>query len=82
MRKEAKANVTRNGDIITVDYNPKAPIEERVNTLAECVNLLAKSIMSVSNKVDEQEKILSDVVECCSNLITDVQDLSDEVYYN
>lgn len=82
MRKEAKANVTRNGDIITVDYNPKAPIEERVNTLAECVNLLAKSIMSVSNKVDEQEKILSDVVECCSNLIEDVEDLSDEVYYN
>lgn len=82
MRKEAKANVTRNGDIITVDYNPKAPIEERVNTLAECVNLLAKSIMSVSNKVDEQEKILSDVVECCSNLITDVQDLNDEVFYN
>lgn len=82
MRKKAKANVTRNGDIITVDYNPKAPIEERVNTLAECVNLLAKSIMSVSNKVDEQEKILADVVECCSNLITDVQDLSDEVYYN
>ena len=80
MRKEAKANVTRNGDIITVDYNPKAPIEERVNTLAECVNLLAKSIMSVSNKVDEQEKILSDVVECCSNLITDVQDLNDEVF--
>ena len=82
MRKEAKANVTRNGDIITVDYNPKAPIEERVNTLAECVNLLAKSIMSVSNKVDEQEKILSDVVECCSNLITDVEDLNDEVFYN
>ncbi len=82
MRKEAKANVTRNGDIITVDYNPKAPIEERVNTLAECVNLLAKSIMSVSNKVDEQEKILSDVVECCSNLITDVQDLNDEVFYS
>ena len=82
MRIEAKANVTRNGDIITVDYNPKAPIEERVNTLAECVNLLAKSIMSVSNKVDEQEKILSDVVECCSNLITDVQDLNDEVFYS
>lgn len=80
MRKEAKANVTRNGDIITVDYNPKAPIEERVSTLAECVNLLAKSIMSVSNKVDEQEKILSDVVECCSNLIGDVQDLNDEVF--
>ncbi|WP_173431895.1 hypothetical protein [Sharpea azabuensis] len=65
-----------------MDYNPKAPIEERVNTLAECVNLLAKSIMSVSNKVDEQEKILSDVVECCSNLITDVQDLNDEVFYS
>lgn len=80
MRKEAKANVTRKGDIITVDYNPKAPIEERVNTLAECVNLLAKSIMSVSNKADEQEKILSDVVECCSNLIEDVQDLNDEVF--
>ena len=54
----------------------------RVNTLAECVNLLAKSIMSVSNKVDEQEKILSDVVECCSNLITDVEDLNEEVFYN
>ena len=82
MRKEAKANITRDGDIISVNYDPKAPIGERVNTLAECVNLLAKSIMSVSNKVDEQEKILSDVVECCSNLITDVQDLNDEVFYN
>lgn len=82
MRKNAKANVTRKGDIITVDYNPKAPIEERVNTLAECVNLLAKSIMSVSNKVDEQGKVLSEVVECCGNLIEDVQDLSDEIYYN
>lgn len=81
MRKSTKANITRNGDIITVDYNPNAPIEERVNTLAECMNLLAKSIMSVSNKVDGQERILSDIVECCGNLIEDVEDLNDEVYW-
>jgi len=82
MRKKAKANVTRNGDTITVNYNPKAPIEERVDTLAECVNLLAKSIMSVSNKVDEHTEILTELAECCSNLIDDVQDLNDEIYYN
>lgn len=80
MRKNAKANVTRKGDIITVNYNPKAPIEERVNTLAECVNLLAKSIMWVSNKVDEHTEMLTDIAECCSNLIDDVQDLNDEVF--
>jgi len=81
MRKNAKANVTRNGDIITVDYNPNAPIEERVNTLAECMNLLAKSIMTVSNKVEEHTEILTELAECCSNLIDDVEDLNDEVYW-
>lgn len=80
MRKSTKANITRNGDIITVDYNPKAPLEERVNTLADCMNLLAKSIMTVSKKVDEHTEMLTDIAECCSNLIDDVEDLNDEVF--
>ena len=45
MRKKAKANVTRNGDTISVNYNPKASLEDTVESSAECVSLLAKSLL-------------------------------------
>lgn len=84
MRKKAKANVTRNGDTISVNYNPKASLEERVETLAECVSLLSKSLLWLSSKIEErmnaQDEVVEDLVECCSNLIDDVQDLNEEVF--
>ena len=84
MRKKAKANVTRNGDTISVNYNPNASIEERVETLAECVSLLSKSLLWLSSKIEErmnaQDEVVEDLVKCCSNLIDDVQDLNDEVF--
>lgn len=84
MRKKAKANVTRNGDTISVNYNPKASLEERVATLAECVSLLSKSLLWLSSKIEErmdaQDEVVEDLVECCSNLIDDVQDLNEEVF--
>lgn len=85
MRKKTKANVTRNGDTISVNYNPKAPLEERVETLAECVSLLSKSLLWLSSKIEErmdaQDEVVSDLVECCANLIEDVNDLNEEVFY-
>ena len=84
MRKKAKANVTRNGDTISVNYNPEASLEERVETLAECVSLLSKSLLWLSSKIEErmdaQDEVVEDLVECCSNLIDDVQDLNEEVF--
>lgn len=84
MRKKTKANVTRNGDTISVNYNPKASLEERVETLAECVSLLSKSLLWLSSKIEErmnaQDEVVEDLVNCCSNLIDDVQDLNDEVF--
>ena len=84
MRKKAKANVTRNGDTISVNYNPKASLEERVETLAECVSLLSKSLLWLGKKIEErmdaQDEVIGDLVECCTNLIEDVEDLNEEVF--
>lgn len=92
MRKSKKCSVVEQWNIITVNYDPEAPIEEKVDTMAECMNLLAKSILSLEKRFNKfqwevnewfaaDRDVLSDLVECCANLIEDVNDINDELYY-
>ena len=68
----------------SVNYNPKASLEERVETLAECVSLLSKSLLWLGKKIEErmdaQDEVVEELVECCTNLIEDVEDLNEEVF--
>lgn len=84
MKKREKCEIKKEWEYISVEYNEKAPLEERVNTLATCVEMLAKSVLTLSGKFDKEVNAQADInetlVEAVSNLIDDVLDIQEELW--
>lgn len=84
MKKREKCEVKKEWEYISVEYNENAPLEEKVDTLATCVEMLAKSVLTLSGKFDNEVKEQSDVndtlIEAVSNLIDDVSDIKEELW--
>ena len=83
MRKGQKCSTKKCWNYITVDYNPKAPLEDRVQALADCMQYLAKSILSLQGAFDKYTKsndeVVSALVEATTNLIDDVTNAQEDI---